>query len=538
MTPNIKKTIINIFTISLLFIIPDILFSFFNEAFKTSHDLKCTALIVPLALGLALNKYKWFSIFIISLLCILQIMQFCHIGYFGTQMSPYSLHLMTGELEDVIEETLSIYKNFLYIIPIVTIPFISIFYVSHHLTKCKKSFLGTLIMLIVLGCIGTRLYRSPTPRFTPNEVRFTIDNSIKAFFGYWIIHLKKYSIKEYKPYEIIEKNTPTGPINVVYIIGESVNHKHMSIFGYPRKTTPFLKELSLEPNFYYTQAIAGSISTVSSCKFLTNVICEADNVIQTALDTTNLFKLAKAHGFKTFYISSQTEHLLSSIGGIGYIDTISTKDTNPLRANELMDEYILETLDSQMLGDKNFIVLHQRCIHTPYTKTFSKNYKNKSRFRGSKKQIIDEYDNAMVYNDYLISKMFHKFNKQKNGKFYIIWTSDHNELMGEKGLFGHGHGYLIPETAEVPLLIQSNDSSFLESIKQIFKPTHYELAKNIALILGFEVKNPNEENDTFYISGIDYNGKCGYIRLIKNLENKTISYHGHDTKKWRTPPKN
>ncbi len=96
--------------------------------------------------------------------------------------------------------------------------------------------------------------------------------------------------------------------------------------------------------------------------------------------------------------------------------------------------------------------------------------------------------------------------------------------MGENGLFGHGHGYLIPQTADVPLLIQSNDDNFLNLIKQVFKPTHYEIAKNIALLLGFEIQNPNEEENIFYISGIDYNGKCGYIRFKKNISNMTISY--------------
>lgn len=446
-------------------------------------------------------------------------------------MSPYALHLMTSEINDVWEEVSNIYKNFLYIAPMVIIPFLIMFYISYT-AKCKKSILGSVIIITTLASVGIRLYRSPTPRFTPNEIRFTIDNSIKAFFGYWIISFKNYGIKEYKPYNIVEKSIPQAPINIVYIIGESVNYRHMSLFGYKRETTPLLSKLSKEPNFYYTQAISGSISTFSSVKFLTNAIGEADNVMQTALDTSNLFKLAKKHGFKTFYISTQTEHLLSSIGGIQYIDVISTKDTNTLKVNALMDEYLFETLDSQKLTNKNFIVLHQRCIHTPYAKTFSKNYPRKKEiFSGSTNQVIDDYDNAMVYNDYLISQLFNRFNKQKNGKFYIIWTSDHNELMGEGGLFGHGHGYLFPQTAHVPLLLQTNDYKFLDDIKQIFSPTHYEIVKRLSKLLGFEIKNPNEKPNTFFISGIDYNGKCGYIRLKKDPINKTISYFGYEVRK-------
>jgi glucan phosphoethanolaminetransferase (alkaline phosphatase superfamily) len=375
-----------------------------------------------------------------------------------------------------------------------------------------------------------RLYLSVTPRFNPNEIRFTICNSIKTFCGFLIITCKKYEIKQYKPYEIVElKSNLPKEMNIVYIIGESVNHKYMSLFGCEQNTTPLLKDLLVNNDTcYFTQGIAGSISTLSSIKFMMNAIGEADNPIQTSKDITNLFRLAKRRGFRTFYISSQTEHMLSSIGGANYMDVRITKDSNPLECGRFMDEYLLKNLDKQVFGKRNFIVLHQRCIHSPYRDTFSKNYKDRNIFHGSKNKIMDEYKNAMHYNDYIISAIFKKFNKQKNGKFYIIFASDHNELMGEmiggKEIYGHGHGLLLPETADIPILIQSNDKDFITKIKKIFKPTHYEIAKSIAYLLGYEVHNPNERDDTFYISGIDYNGKCGFIKLKKNLKLKKIEY--------------
>jgi glucan phosphoethanolaminetransferase (alkaline phosphatase superfamily) len=303
----------------------------------------------------------------------------------------------------------------------------------------------------------------------------------------------------------------------------------MSLFGHDHRTTPLLENLfNGNETCYFTRGIAGSISTLSSIKFMMNAVGEADNAIQTAKDTTNLFRLAKAKGFTTFYISSQTEHMLSSIGGVSHIDVVITKDSNPLKCNELMDEYLLYNLDKQKFGKRNFIVLHQRCIHSPYRSTFSKNYKNRNVFHDEKNKIIDEYRNALLYDDYLISKLFNRFNKQKEGKFYIIFASDHNELMGEmvdgKEIYGHGHGLLLPETANIPILIQSNDEDFITKMKAIFMPTHYEIAKSIALLLGYEIQNPNEQEDTFYISGIDYNGKCGLIKLKKNRELKEVEY--------------
>jgi glucan phosphoethanolaminetransferase (alkaline phosphatase superfamily) len=132
-------------------------------------------------------------------------------------------------------------------------------------------------------------------------------------------------VKDYLPYEV--KNTNDGfdePITIVYIIGESVNFKHMSLFGYEKDTTPKLRELSKEQNFYYTTGIAGGVNTLSSCKFIMNAIQEPDNVRQTSSNQTNLFRLAKEKGFKTFYISNQRDNVLMSIGGVNYIDKIVT----------------------------------------------------------------------------------------------------------------------------------------------------------------------------------------------------------------------
>ncbi len=515
-------TCLLVVVVSLLLLVPDVVFSIVDDSFKVSHDIRVLMLILPLSFGLVTNPYRWFSIVIIAMLTLLQIMQFSHIAYFGTQLSPYAMHLMLSEIDDVILESCNVVGQYAYIIPIVVVPFALIYLLVRQ--KCCRTLWGTLSIITVFAIIGGRLYSSVAPRFMPNEIRFSLDNSIKAFCGYWIIHMRDYAIKSYKPYDVIPTNVDLpAKVNIVYIIGESVNYNHMSLFGYGRETTPQLKSLAKQENFYYTKGIAGSIATFSSCKFIMSAIGEPDNVMQTSQDTTNLFRLAKLRGFKTFYISNQIGHLLSAVGGVKYIDVIITQESDLLKFNEYMDEYLIQLLEKQEFGDRNFIVIHQRCIHSPYTKAFAKDYTNREQFSGSKNKKVNEYDNAMLYNDYLISKMFNKFNKT-NERFYVIWASDHNELMGEKGLYGHGHGYLVPQTADIPVMIQTNDEQFLAKIKQIYRPTHYEIAKSLASLLGFTIKNPNEKQDAFFITGIDYNGKCGYIPFKKDNLNRTIQY--------------
>jgi glucan phosphoethanolaminetransferase (alkaline phosphatase superfamily) len=256
---------------------------------------------------------------------------------------------------------------------------------------------------------------------------------------------------------------------------------------------------------------------------MTNAIYEPDNAWQTGLDATNLFKFAKQSGFQTFYLSTQCDTMLASIGGAQYIDHVVAKETDPIQVRLKKDMYLLELIRKQTFSEKNFIVLHQSSVHSPYELTYGEGYEAPRVFTGNSQKILDDYDNAMLYNDFLISQMFEFFNASKD-PFYIIWTSDHNELLGENGIYGHGSGNLVPEAAQIPVLIQSNDRPFLEKIKNTFAITHYEIAKLLAQQIGFNIINPNEKVNVFYTNGVDYNGKCGYIRFTKDPFSGIVNY--------------
>ncbi|MDR0630579.1 MAG: sulfatase-like hydrolase/transferase, partial [Holosporales bacterium] len=255
-----NRTLIQSLVIALLLVLPDFVFSCVHKAFKMPHDIKGIVYILPLAFGLVLNKYKWISVIAVVLLCILQIIQFSHIVYFGTVISPYAIYLMLHEMEDVFSETCSIFGDFFWILPIVIIPFFAIFCCLK--TTNKKHILGTILLFSMFSFFPMR-NTSASLKFAMNEVRFTIYNSIKAFSGFIVLILQDYKLKQYQSYKVIDlKPEISENINIVYIIGESVNYKHMSLFGYERDTTPLLKKLfEQNDNFYFTQGISGAIAT-------------------------------------------------------------------------------------------------------------------------------------------------------------------------------------------------------------------------------------------------------------------------------------
>lgn len=469
--------------IFLLFILPDIAFSLFHNNFSVSHDSFSCGFLAALAVFFLISKNRTFVACFTAFLALIQFGQFCHIKYFGTIITPSSIYLMTKEVNDVCGEANSLFLEYIVLLPVIILAFYGVYKLAFlRLSQRYKTKAVYPCIFFALGLFYIR-------HGVPNGIFFSLENSLRTVVGYVHILVDKPNFKVYKPYTVQRIREVNEPMTVVYIVGESANADHMSLFGYPQNTTPELKKLAESPNFYYTRGISSSVTTISACKFIFNAIKEPDNVNETSLDTTNLFRLAKLSGFKTFYISSKRADIISNIGGVPYMDVLITRGTYPHQFSKKRDDFLVELLPQLDLADKNFIVLHQRCVHSPYNKTVPAYFKPSQKFTSSPEARVNEYDNATLFNDSVISAMFNKFNKM-DGKFYIIFASDHNELIGKNGIWGHG--ILDKDVAQIPVMIQSNDAEFMEEVRKIFAITHYDICCIISDLFGFKINNPNE----------------------------------------------
>ena len=519
------KFILALICVETLYVLPDIIYSIYTPTYEITSWKRVLIFLLPLSIGLVLNKSRRINLVILILLCVLQLMQFSRLSYFGRLMTQFDFDMIFAEWQDVLIGVSDALKDHWKILPTVIVPFILIGIVLRF--QRMKNIWGTLILVITLPTIVYEHVDNCIPY--PVDGRISISNTLKSFSYYVASWFQEYSSPKYKDYSITNIGITTdAPITIVYILGESVNINHMSLFGYKRDTTPNLRKLSRSGNFCYREGVSGAVCTKASLRFMTNVIYEPDNVKLNDSGETTLFKLAKENGFKTFYIASDPKNIVNSVcnKSAKYIDVLRTRESDLKKANELKDDYILALLDEQKYTDRNFIVLHQRCIHTPYAKNFPKEYKDDIKYTGGSNAKVDDYDNAMRYNDTVISRIFNKFNKQKHGKLYIIWASDHSEMLGEKGMFGHS--IIEPEVATVPFLFQSNDEKFMDKVRSLKAVYPYVISKMIAEILGFKIENPNEEPGVFYANGLDYYGRSGYMKVT--IEEKSLKFEKVRTK--------
>ena len=66
--------------------------------------------------------------------------------------------------------------------------------------------------------------------------------------------------------------------NVILVIGESVRYHDMSLFGYPRETTPYFDSQVGKYGFIFRKAVASGVSTDVSIPYLINALSGPDQI--------------------------------------------------------------------------------------------------------------------------------------------------------------------------------------------------------------------------------------------------------------------
>ena len=129
-----------------------------------------------------------------------------------------------------------------------------------------------------------------------------------------------------------------------------------------------------------------------------------------------------------------------------------------------MDGILLEGLPQYIEKHQGntLIVLHQNGSHGPrYNKRYPKVFEqfrpvcDSSDVREcTREELINAYDNTILYTDYLIHQTINIAEKT-NRPAVVIYVSDHGESLGEKGLYLHGFPYALApeEQKKVPLVI-------------------------------------------------------------------------------------
>lgn len=264
----------------------------------------------------------------------------------------------------------------------------------------------------------------------------------------------------------IERQAKSDEETYILVIGESTTRNNMSLYGYHRNTTPKLSKLKNNLQVFDNVA-SSSYSTLNNLK---NIMTLA-NLEDKSTDklSVSLINILKSTGFKTYWVSNQ-----SILGRHDTIISVFARQTDQyLFTNTNMtvsfDEEVLPTLQKylEQPEKKKFIVVHLIGTHMKYRYRYPSEFQHFNNFddiprkafhNEEKLRYINEYDNAVYYQDNVISKIFDLSMKYTKYGF-TIYLSDHGEeVYKTKDLHGHPPHNASADVYEVPFLVWASNA--------------------------------------------------------------------------------
>ncbi len=453
----------------------------------------------------------------IAVIGIMTLTEIEHFIYFGRLLNPISVKLMFNEWTEILDTGLS--SSYLIIVLMVVVfaygAVIAILIkLKPYLPSLPKVSATCLLSVLVLPFI--LIFLRADILFYTSRNNYPIP--IRALYTYAIASKSWLSDRHCPPtqHQLPNLTAVIPPErDVVVLMGESLSPDHMSVLGYHRNTTPWLNGQSNSQHptvgFKAERAIAAGVSTRSTIPLFFNVVNDPTDRDAVAGGATNLFQLARKNGFATTLITAQSEELMQGVDLNGVHVLELPKRTSLWEGRK--DAGLLDLMDQVPASPHRFIVIQLRAPHSPYAE-HTKHRPELQLFSSSldayRERQISDYDNAVLLVDEVAKGIVQRM-KATEKPFYVLMTSDHGELLDSKGLWGHS--FLDLEVAQVPLILWApkNDRQFWSWAKRNRIPAHYDIGREIAQLLGFNIRDHTKDVAHFLNGPLPF-GMDGYLQ--------------------------
>jgi len=458
-------------TLHILFPLPLLLMVFFVQIVSllcnfTIYNVQPLLVILawtPLVmLPYFLTEKRIFYQIALTIFFIGNLLNLCHILILRCPINASSLFIVLNTNFSEAKEFIGLKFHF---IQLLLIPYIAIYIwgmrkKEFFVSSKKSKILLCLVLLFSTVYIGETILNS---RF----LRKGIPPTAKAFVAF---------VQEAKSYSALKKRTvmpvyaqlisnATDPHLFVLIIGESCNRNHLSLYNYHRKTTPLLEQR--KEIIYFNNVISPCSNTLYS---LLTSLTESDLENQKEFDKSiSLIDIFHAAGFKTYWLSNQSpigiwDNAVYNIAQTTDCPIFVNRHGNTSFENTYIssyDEHLFQPLHT-VLEDtfpKKFIIIHLMGSHSKYAKRYPPQYAKFQSFSSKKEKIINEYDNSILYNDFIIDGLFNILadycSKHAKTISSALYFADHGEnVYDENDQVGHTYSDILPKAnVEIPFIV-------------------------------------------------------------------------------------
>ena len=344
--------------------------------------------------------------------------------------------------------------------------------------------------------------------------------------------------------------------HIVLIIGESYNKHHSQLYGYDRETTPLQLERTKKGEMVV-------FDDVVSCWNLTSFVFKNIFSLHAVGDSGEwcdypLFpELFRKAGYNVTFITNQflpqaKEAVYDFSGGFFLNNPHLSEAQFDVRNQKLhkLDGGVIIEYDRlkdsipnpNVNGNNKLTILHLMGQHTTYGYRYPKNFKRYHAkdyawpaLSHKNKMILADYDNATLYNDYIIDELL---KRMEDEEVVVVHMSDHGEEAFGNGqpLYGRLHSAVVDyrlahEEFEVPFWIWTSKK---------YRKAHPDVMRRIKAASHLPFMTDNISHLLLYLAGIscpdyrsdycpledDYNaqrprilkGQVDYNKLIEEKE--------------------
>ena len=344
-----------------------------------------------------------------------------------------------------------------------------------------------LLFIFVTAIVGTLLYRQEKKETLKIEKSLLIfivitflSVSLTQFSqlrlpSFVIEGFDKYN-EELKLFREVQEKRKAGEIKFsatkkaqgetyIIVIGESLHKKHMGIYGYLRNTTPLLSKMNKDGELMvFTNTYSNHHLTVPVLELS---LTEANQYNKkNYYDSISIIELLRKADIETYWLTNQAiygawDNMVSVIGSSSDNLVALNKSTGRQIKTQKYDGALINEVKKVLAQktDKNRVIfVHLMGNHTDYGLRYPEdkytiyNEKLKQGEFGSsvsKNSSIDDYDNSVVYNDYVVSSILKELQKEK-GTTGFIYMSDHADDINAE--LAHMLGFFTYEMVQIPMI--------------------------------------------------------------------------------------
>ncbi|OJT49634.1 phosphoethanolamine transferase CptA [Pseudomonas moraviensis] len=252
------------------------------------------------------------------------------------------------------------------------------------------------------------------------------------------------SASKIPPLKNLKDASAGQPATLVLVIGESTNRQRMSLYGYPRNTTPELDKLK-DQLAIFDNVITPRPYTIEALQQVLTFADEQNPDLY--LSTPSLVSVMKQAGYKTFWITNQQTMTKRNTMLTTFSEQADEQvylNNNRNQNSAQYDGDVIEPFNKALAdaAPRKLIVVHLLGTHMSYQYRYPPTFdKFKDRqgvpagVRDDQVPTYNSYDNAVLYNDFVVSSLIKDYAKtDPNG--FLLYLSDHGEDVFDSA--GHG----------------------------------------------------------------------------------------------------